>query len=277
MTATTAPRATSGADWPDPGLGAALRAEWIKARSARSPRRNLVLGTVLGIGLSLLLSFAAGASFSDWTPAQQADFDPITYTMSGALPMTIFYVAAVVGLVAPEYSSGMIRLTLLATPSRWRVLFAKVIVATAATSVGSLVTVVGMLAGGQLIFAAHDLPTVSLLEGDVARTVAMLVLTGPVFPVVAVVAAFVLRSAAGAVTATLALVFVPSMFGGLLPSWWERNVLSLLPGAAADSLSLGHLIDSPQHLHPLSAVVVLLVWIAGPLVLAGRMLTIRDA
>lgn len=263
--------------WPDPGLAAALRSEWIKARTARAPRRNLILGTVLGIGFSLLLSFAAAASFDDWSAAQQADFDPISYTLSGALPMTIFYVTAVVGLVAPEYASRMIGVTLMATPRRSRVLLAKVIVATVATSIATLIAVAVMITGGQAIFAAHDLPTVGFTDGDVMRTVLMLVITGPVFPVFAVAAAVLFRSAAAAISATLALVFIPSMFGGLLPGWWERNVLSLLPGAASDSLSLGHILDSPQHLHPAASVLVLVIWTVALLLLAGRLLAVRDA
>lgn len=285
MTATS-PSATamSGAssdpprtDRADPGLVATLRSEWIKARTARAPRRNLLLGTVLGIGFSLLLAYAAGASFDDWTPAQQADFDPITYTLSGALPMTIFYVTAVVGLVAPEYASRMMGVTLLATPRRSRVLLSKVIVATVATSIATLVAVVVMMAGGQMIYGGYDLPTVSLTDGDLLRTVVMLVATGPVFPVFAVAMAVLFRSAAAAISATLALVFLPSMFGGALPGWWERNLLSLLPGAASDSLSLGHLVESPQHLNEVAAVVVLVVWTTGLLVLAGRLLAVRDA
>ena len=274
---TTAGPTAPAETWLDPGFGATLRSEWIKARTARAPRRNLMLGTVLGIGFSLLLAFAAGASFDDWSPAQKADFDPITYTLAGALPMSIFYVTAVVGLVAPEYSSRMIRVTLLATPRRWRVLAAKVVVATVATGVATLIAVFAMMAGGQVIFGAHDLPTVALTDGDLLRTLLMLVLTGPVFPVLAVAMALLFRSAAAAISATLALVFLPSMFGGVLPGWWERNVLSLLPGAASDSLSLGHVLDSPQHLHPAAAVVVLVAWTAGLLLFAGRLLSVRDA
>ena len=84
-------------------------------------------------------------------------------------------------------------------------------------------------------------------------------------------------STAAAVASTLALIFAPSMFGALLPEWWQRNVISLLPGPAADSLSLGHVQDSPQYLAPLPAAVVVVAWLIGALVLAGRILDRRDA
>lgn len=275
-TATTEPATPPRAARVDPGLGATIRSEWDKARTARAPRRNLILGTVLGIALSLLLAVVTGATFDEWGPNERAEFDPVLFPLSGSLPMTIFFIAAVVGLVAPEYGSGMIRLTLASTPRRWRVLAAKTVVAITATSIATLVTVVVMMVGCQAIFSANDLPTASVGDADLWRAIILLVATGPVFPVIGIAAAFVMRSAAGAVSATLALIFVPAMVGGLLPEWWERNVLSLLPGAASDSLAIAHVSESPQHLHPALAVVVLLVWTVGMLFVAYRALESRD-
>lgn len=275
MTATV-DRTADAAHRVDPGFGAALRSEWDKARTARAPRRNLVLGTVLGIAMSLLLSFAVAATFEEWSASEQADFDPLVYPMSGSLLLAIFYIAAVVGLVVPEYSSGMIRLTFTATPRRWRVLAAKVAVATVATTIGHAIAFAGMIGGSQVIFAGYDLPTVDAGSWDLWRALVVLVATGPVFPVLAIALAFMVRSAAAAVAATLALVFAPSMFGGLLPPWWERNVVSLLPGPAADSLSIGHVSASPQHLAVGPAALVVLAWVVGMLVLAQRLLATRD-
>lgn len=269
--------ATVPTDIVDPGFRATLRSEWDKALTARAPRRNLILGTVLGIALSLLLSVTVGATFDEWSAADQASFDPIVFPLSGSLLLAIFYVAAVVGLVVPEYTSGMIRLTLYATPRRGRVLAAKVLVATIATGIGTIVALAGMVWGSQLVYAANDLPTVDVGDGDLWRTLTMLVITGPLFPALAVAIAFLLRSAAAAVASALALIFAPSMFGGLLPDWWERNIISLLPGPAADSLALGHVQDSPQYLQPLPAALVVAVWTVGLLAIARRSLWARDA
>lgn len=273
----TAPDTTAVAPpRPEPGFGATVRSEWIKARTARAPRRNLVLGTVLSIGVSLLLSVTVGATFDEWTPAQQADFDPVVFPLSGSLLLAIFYVAAVVGLVAPEYTSGMIRTTFTSTPRRRRILLAKAVVAAVATGVATLIALVGMIWGSQLVYSAYDLPTVGAGDGDLWRTAVALVVTGPLFPVLAVAIAFILRSAAAAVASTLALIFAPSMFGSLLPDWWQRNVISLLPGPTADSLALGHLQDSPQYLAPLPAAAVIVAWLIGSVAVAGRVLERRD-
>lgn len=265
------------AEHPDPGFAAAFGAEWAKLRTAKAPRRNLVLGTVLGIGLSVLLAVIVGATFDDWPAAEQADFNPVLYPLSGSLFIAIFFAAVGVNVVASEYTSGMLRLTLTATPRRGRVLAAKALAVAAATSLFGLVAAVAMLAAGQLVFAAYDLPSVGAGDADLWRTLVLLVVLGPVFPVIAVALTFVLRSTAAALSTVLALIFAPTMFGGLLPSWWQRNVVSLLPGPASDSVALGHLADSEMYLHPVAAALVVVAWLVGALALANRVLARRDA
>jgi ABC-2 type transport system permease protein len=259
-----------------PGFGATVASEWLKVRTARAPRRNVLLGIGLGIALSWLLAFVVGATFDEWTAADQATFDPVLYPMSGSILMAIFFVTASVGTVAPEYGSGMIRLTLTATPRRRRVLAAKALVVTAVIVAASLVSVLGMFLGSQVIFAASDLPTVGLGDSDFVRMIVLLVVTGPVFPILSVAIAFLLRSAAAAITTVLALIFLPSIVGSLLPDWWQRNVVSLLPGPASDSLAIGHVEDSAMYLQPVAAALVVLAWTVGSLLVAGVVLDRRD-
>jgi ABC-2 type transport system permease protein len=115
---------------------------------------------------------------------------------------------------------------------------------------------------GQMVFAAYDLPTASLTDADARRAMIGLVATAPVFPIIGVVAAFVLRSAAGAITLVLALLFVPGMFGALLPRRWQEDVLAYLPGSLADSVAMHHLdADNPLYADPTLAAVLLVVWI----------------
>jgi hypothetical protein len=71
----------------------------------------------------------------------------------------------------------------------------------------------------------------------------------------------VLRSVAASLTAVLALMFAPPVLGGLLPEWWQLNVLRLLPGPATDTLATGHLVDSDLEHHPLVAALLVGAWI----------------
>ncbi len=271
MTATTTPSTTPGTvATSDPGPSAAIRAEWSKFWTARAPRRNLALGTVL-------VALVTGLTFDDWPAQEQATFDPILYPMAGTLFVAIFFVAVGVNVAASEYSSGMIRLTFTATPRRERVLYAKALVVAVATTLAGLVAIAGMLGLSQLIYAANDLPTASLSDGALWRTIISLAVLGPIFPVMGTALTFILRSTAGAITATLALVFAPSLFGPLLPAWWQENVVSLLPGPASDSIAIGHLDDSDIYLAPGAAAVVVVVWLAITWFATRAIVNRRDA
>lgn len=279
MTATTTPPPTVEAAlaMPDPGLGAAVRSEWTKLWSAKGPKRNLFLGTVLGIGLSALLALAVGATFSEWSTTDQADFDSVLFALSGAMLTAIFFVAVGVRQVTAEYGSDMMRLTLTVTPRRDRVLWAKALVVSAATWAFGAVAMVGMIAASQAIFAAYDMETTGFTSGETWRTMALVVLFIPAYPLLGVVLGVVTRSTASAVTIVLALVFAPAMFGGLFPAWWQENILSLFPGSVFDAVSIGHLTDSALY-HSLSVAIPLSVaWIAGPLLAARWVLVRRDA
>lgn len=276
MTATITPSPDSSTAV-DPGPAAAIRAEWSKFWSAKAPRRNLVLGTVLGIALSVLLSLITGLTFEDWTERDQATFDPILYPMAGTLFVAIFYVAVGVNVVASEYSTGMIRLTFEATPRRERVLYAKALVVALTTSLAGIIAFAGMVGLSQLIYAANDLPTTSLADGALWRTAISMLVMGPLFPVIGVALAFIMRSTAGALTVTLALVFAPSMFGSLLPAWWRENVISLLPGPASDSIAIGHLDGSDMYLAPGLAAVVVVAWLVVAWFATRAIVNRRDA
>ena len=261
----------------DPGFKATLASELIKFRTATTPRRNLLLGVLLSVGLSTLIAFVFGAAWDELQPVDRASFDPIVFPLAGSLFLVIFFVAVGVNVVAGEYNSGMMRLTLTATPKRGRVLYAKVIIVSVATAIAGLVAYLAMFGISQVIFGAFDLPTASFGDADVQRLLLVSALVGPLFPVIAVALTFLFRSTAAALSTTLALIFAPSIFGGLLPGWWQRNILSLLPGAASDSLAIGHLQDSEMYYQPAVAALVVVAWLVGFLALAQRSLTRRDA
>src|SRR5690606_18088052 len=187
------------------------------------------------------------------------------------------FAAVGVNVVASEYTSGMIRLTMTATPRRSRVVLAKVIAVAVATLVAGTVALIGMLVSSQFIFSANDLPTLSWSDGDVWRTAIAISVMSPLFPVFAVLLTFLLRSTAASLSTVLALIFAPSIFGSLLPGWWQRNVISLLPGPASDSVALGHLNSSAMYLQPVAAALVVVAWLAGALAFTLFVVNRRDA
>ncbi len=260
------------------GFGATLRSEWTKFVSTRTNWISMVLAVVLSAGLTALIAWSIGFTFKDWSAADKASFEPITFSMSGLLVAGIIFVVLGVNLTASEYSSGMIRQTLTSTPSRGRVLWAKLVVITAISLVFGLLINLLVIWVGNLVFGAYDMPTASLGDSDTMKAILGLTITTPVFPIIGVAMAFLLRSAAGAITAVLALLFLPSMFGPLLPNRWQEDVLAWLPGPLTDSISIGFLSeDSAMTKGIWEATGGLALWLVLFVGLAWWFLNKRDA
>lgn len=259
----TTPRdtATRHAAHPAPPFTATLASEWTKLVSVRSTWITLALALGISTGVTALVSWATGWSWNEWSAADRAAFDPLMNALVGSILGAILFIVLGVNLVAAEYSSGMIRQTFAVTPRRGRVLLAKVLVISAVSIVASLIVCTAMFITGQAVFAAWNVPTTSLTDGETLRTLALVSLTAPVLPILGVCAAFIVRSAAVAITVVLAITFAPSFFGGLLPLRWQENVLAWLPGQVADSIAIGHLMDGPLTVSPGPAVAALAIWL----------------
>lgn len=259
---------------PPVGFGATLASEWTKLVSLRSARVTLLVGTLVGIGLTALLESVVLGTWDDWPAADRASFDLVETALVGTLGTTVFFSVLGVTAVSSEYSSRMIALTLTATPRRGRVLAAKLLVICGATLVASLVATTAMVLLAAWMLGGLDLPPVD--RGQTIRTVLGVALLSPLLPYIAATLTFVVRSAAGAVASVLALLFVPAALGPLLPAWWREEGQRYLPGAAADSLSLGHL-DLPGQLSMPVAAVVVASWVAAFAAAAAGALLRRDA
>lgn len=269
--AETAPAAAAVGFW------ATLASEWRKQWTLRS---NLVLvatALFLGIGMSALLCTLIGVSWSEMPPEGRAGIDPLMLGLAGILISDILLVVLAARNVAGEYSTGMIRLTLAATPRRSRVLTAELLViAVTVLAVGSAVTFGGFHAG-QAILASYGADSASIGEGDVLRTLVLTALADPVMPLLAACLAVLLRSSAGTIATMLGLLFVPSMFGVLLPEWWQVNLVRYLPGYASENLVGLSSAESLTFMEPAPAAMALVAWLVVGAVAAYTALARRDA
>lgn len=240
---------------------ATLASEWTKLITVRSTWVTLALSLFVSTGITALVSWATGWSWSDWSASDQAEFDPIVSSLAGSIFGSILFVVLGVNLVASEYSSGMIRQTMAITPRRGRVLLAKVLVVSAVAIVAGIIVNLATFQAAQAVFAAYDMPTASLSDGNAFRSVVLgMTVTSPVLPILGISMAFLFRSAAIAITVVLAIVFMPSFFGPLIPRRWQEDVLAFLPGNAANSIASSNLTDSPMYLDPWLSAVVLTIW-----------------
>ena len=143
----------------------ALHAEWTKIRTVASPL-SLLIGTIAAtVALSVAVTSAVTCG------AAGCGDDATKLSLTGVeLGQALVAVLAVLA-VSGEYSSGMIRTTLLAMPHRVTVLAAKAITLCGIVAAAGTVAVLGSLLAGRLILpgqgftAARGYPALSLATG----------------------------------------------------------------------------------------------------------------
>ncbi|HEX3513047.1 MAG TPA: ABC transporter permease, partial [Trebonia sp.] len=146
-----------------------LHAEWTKLRTLASTFWLLLAAAALTVAVS------AAAAAAVRCPSGGCADDPAKISLTGIyLGQAVVAVLAVMA-VGGEYGTGMIRLTLTATPRRLAVLAAKAAVLTGLVLVTGTIAVLGsLLAGGMIlpghgIGPAHGYPAISFGDGPVLR------------------------------------------------------------------------------------------------------------
>lgn len=256
-----------------------LRGEWIKLLSLRSTW--WVLGATVAV--MTLVSFAAAMSLDVMAE------DPLTAPgltqmhgaeiVSGGSQIGVVTIALLGALlITGEYSTGMIRSTLAAVPTRLPVLVAKAVALVATTVV---VTVVSMavsylvtmpqLSRYDLVPALDDATTWQILGGTVYFLVA-----GALF---ALGVGTLLRSTAGTVTVALTvLLLLPGVLGFITLDWVETLVRHLpLPAAGAFLTPGGTTALGGTELSAGAGIAVVAAYAVLPLVAGAVLLRRRDA
>ncbi|WP_300609261.1 ABC transporter permease [Trebonia sp.] len=135
-----------------------LGSEWTKLRSVRSTFWALTVTVVLGVGLGAVISAAAARGYARFSASGKLSWDPTGVSQVGVAIAPPAIVVLGVLFISSEYSSGMIRTSLIAVPKRGRVLAAKSLVFAAVTVVvGEVVCFTAFFAGQALIsgYAPH--------------------------------------------------------------------------------------------------------------------------
>ncbi|MFF8974611.1 ABC transporter permease [Streptomyces sp. NPDC014995] len=106
-------------------LGHALASEWTKIRSVRSTMWTLGVFVLLVVGIGLLTAAIVAANT---TEGDLSGENPLSFGFFGLLLGSMCVITLGVLTTASEYGTGMIRTTMVACPSRGRVLAAKAVV-----------------------------------------------------------------------------------------------------------------------------------------------------
>lgn len=255
-----------------------MRGEWIKLLSLRST------WWVLGASVAVMTLFALGQAMSLDILAESPEAGALglihgAEIVSGGYPLGTVAIAVLGALlITGEYSTGMVRSTLTAVPTRLPVLAAKALALVALTVLVTVLSVAISSLVTRSLLAEHDLVP-SLGDGQTWQ------IYGGVLYFLVAAALFalgigtLLRSTAGTVTIALTvLLLLPGILGIITLDWVENIVTYLpMPAAAAFVTVSDSTLTDASTLTPLTGVLVVAAYAIIPLIAAAVMLRRRDA
>ena len=266
------------------GLPDALHAEWTKLRTLASTWWLLLVAAAFTVVVSAAVAAAYRCSGGPAACAPAATgADPAKISLSGVYLGQVIVALLAVLVVGGEYGTGMIRVTLAATPRRLTVLAAKTVVVTGWAMAAALAGVLGSLLAGRLILPGHGLSVAngyvvpSLLNGPDLRAFGGSVLYLVLIALLALGVATAVRDSGVAIGLVLGLLFLFTIVAELIPNHdLSRHLEQIAPMTTGlyiqDTVGLRVL-----PLTPWQGLGVLALWAAGALLLGAAVLRFRDA
>jgi ABC-type transport system involved in multi-copper enzyme maturation permease subunit len=179
-------------------------------------------------------------------------------------------------VLSAEYSTGMIRTSLIAMPRRIVLYVAKAVAFAAVVLAVSLATAFTAFYLGQALLArSHHSAT--LAGPGVLRAVIGSALYLTLCGLLALAAAAIIRNTAAAITAMIGLLFVLPVLVNLLPWAWRDDLVRWLPSSAARAISATVGRQDPHLFPPWGQFAVFAVCTAILLVVGGILFRKRDA
>ena len=253
--------------------GAALATEWIKLRSLRSMLLTPLLGAVASIAVADLAVRNNAAGWSHLDAVQKAQFDPLGINFN-FVTLGILLFGVLGALVATnEYGSGLIRMTLAATPQRGLVLAAKAVLTGLATFALAVVITFTAFFTGQAILSGAHAPHVSLGDHNVLGHLLGMGCYMTAAGLIGLFTGVLVRSAAAAITSMFGLLLVlPVLADKITPDTVTRHTVPYLPLNLGDEMLHHH-----PGLSPGAAVAGLAAWVVVLAAAAAFSLRTRDA
>ncbi len=260
------------------GFGPLLLSEWTKIRSVRSTVWTLIVFVVVTVGFTALFTVL---TVTNWNGPRAATrnatiiADPVSFILGAGTGLGQLAIAVLgVLLITTEYSTGVIRASLLAVPKRIPMLAAKAVVFAALIFVvAEIVTFSSFFVGSTIL---HSRVIVSLSQPGVARAVVGTGLSLTVLGLFSLAIGALIRHTAGGIATAIGVVFVLPILTGLLPGSWGAHVNAYLPEQAGGLITQAHQ-KSTDLLSPWQGFGVFCLWTAVLLAAAGYLLNRRDA
>jgi ABC-2 type transport system permease protein len=266
------------------GLPDAVHAEWTKLRT--------LAGTWWLLAAAVAVTIAAGAAVagtatvppgpSGGVPAGAAA-DPARLSLAGVTVGQVIVALLAVLAVGGEYGTGMIRVTLAATPRRLTVLAAKAVVVTGGAVAAGAIAVLGSVLAGRLILpgrglsAANGYPVLSLGNGQDLRAASGSVLYLALIALLALGVTTAVRDSAVGTGLVLGLLYLFPVASAVVP---DQTLARHLEQAAP--MTAGLYVQATAGLRslpltPWQGLGVLALWALGALILGAAVLRLRDA
>ncbi|MFF5292180.1 ABC transporter permease [Paractinoplanes globisporus] len=241
-----------------------LYGEWTKFSSLRSSWITTAAATVLLVAFGVV----ASAAFDGRT------MDAVGLALAGNNLAALAVGVLGVLLAAGEYSTGMIRSTLAAVPSRLPVLWSKSLIVGGTALVTMTIGAFAAFALGSPLL--HDgIAALGLGDDGVLRSLFGAGLYLGLVAVLGVGLGALLRSSAGAIAVLAAVLLIVPGLAGLLPSSWGEAISPYLPTNAGGAIMSLHHVDGT--LGPGTGLAIFAGYVAAVLVAAAYRLRKADA
>lgn len=254
-----------------------LGSEWIKFTSLRSTVWTIAVTLVVMVGFSLLMAW--GMTFATEGPDGQGIPAEETSMMAAVSVVTSYGLAQIVMavwgvlVISGEYSTGQIRSTLTAVPTRLPVLAAKAVLMTIASFV------VGVLGVGLSVLATAPILSSNDMSLDLGDSATLEMLLGvPLYltgiTLLALGIGALVRHSAGGIAVVLGLIIVLPILTQV-PLDFIDTIAPYFPSAAGERIVMGEM--DGAVLTPWQGYGVFMIYVVAALAAAGVLLRRRDA
>lgn len=249
--------------------------EWTKFVSLRSTVWSLGVGLVLTILFPVLFALVTASHWSHMSPHDRADRHPLDIALAGVNVAQLAIAVLGVLVITGEYSTGMIRSTLIAVPKRLPVLWAKIGVYGLVSFALMVPAVVIAFFASQAILAGHHILQISFGAPGVARAVIGGALYVTLVGIFALALGAIVRNTAGGIATFVGLFFVIPPLMNVLPTSWNNAISQYLPSNAGRQLfALQH---AAHTLTPLAGGLLMVAYCVAAVAMAAVLLVRRDA
>jgi hypothetical protein len=247
--------------------------EWLKLRSVRSTAWVMLVFAAGLIGLAILV--LAHQHWATMSAADRASFDPVNQGFTGLTIGQLAFGVLGVLVITSEFSSGLIRATLAAVPSRPLLLAAKAAVLGAVVlAVGEIMAFAAFAVGEAVL--RSPAPHATLGQPGVLRAILMAGAYPGLIALIGLGLGAVIRHTAGAICAVVGILFVLPLI--LLPLGLsiQNSVGQFMPMLIAEN-SITVVKAQSHTLSPGLGFGMLCLYAVAALVAGGWALARRDA